>query len=57
MGVWTGEDLKDLIWLMLYTGFRTSDATLFSIGRLHADQAFIRAKENGGEYLLMCLTG
>jgi hypothetical protein len=42
---------------MLYTGFRTSDATLFSIGRLHADQAFIRAKENGGEYLLMCLTG
>jgi integrase len=27
LGVWTGEDLKDLIWLMLYTGFRISDAT------------------------------
>lgn len=29
-GEWTGEDLKDLIWLMLYTGHRIPDATLFS---------------------------
>src|SRR5204862_7076660 len=49
LGVWTGEDLKDLIWLMLYTGFRISDATLFSMKRLHADQVFIRAKKNGGD--------
>ena len=46
---WTGEDLKDLIWLMLYTGFRISDATLFSIKRLKGDQVFIRAKKNGGD--------
>ena len=49
LGVWTGEDLKDLIWLMLYTGFRISDATLFSTKRLHGDQVFIRAKKNGGD--------
>ncbi|MFN8579361.1 MAG: site-specific integrase [Gemmatimonadaceae bacterium] len=48
-GEWTGEDLKDLIWLMLYTGFRISDATLFSIKRLHGYQVFIRAKKNGGD--------
>ncbi|MGE3956455.1 MAG: tyrosine-type recombinase/integrase [Vicinamibacterales bacterium] len=48
-GEWTGEDLKDLIWLMLYTGFRISDATLFSIKRLHGDQVFVRAKKNGGD--------
>jgi integrase/recombinase XerD len=47
LGVWTGEDLKDLIWLMLYTGFRISDATLFSMKRLHGDQVFVRAKKNG----------
>ena len=49
LGVWTGEDLKDLIWLMLYTGFRISDATLFSMKRLNGDQVFIRAKKNGGD--------
>jgi integrase len=49
LGVWTGEDLKDLIWLMLYTGFRISDATLFSMKRLQGDQVFIRAKKNGGD--------
>ena len=49
LGVWTGEDLKDLIWLMLYTGFRISDATLFNTKRLHGDQVFIRAKKNGGD--------
>lgn len=49
LGAWTGEDLKDLIWLMLYTGFRISDATLFSMKRLDDDQVFIRAKKNGGD--------
>jgi integrase len=49
IGIWTGEDLKDLIWLMLYTGFRISDATLFNVKRLHGDQVFVRAKKNGGD--------
>ena len=49
LGVWMGEDVKDLIWLMLYTGFRISDATLFSMKRLQGDQVFIRAKKNGGD--------
>jgi integrase len=48
-GVWTGEDLKDLIWLMVYTGFRISDATFFNIKRLDDDQVFIRATKNGGD--------
>ena len=48
-GQWNGEDLKDLVWLMLYTGFRISDATLFSIKRLQGDQIFLRAKKNGGD--------
>jgi integrase len=49
VGVWTGEDLKDLIWLMVYTGFRISDATLFDIKHLRGDQVFIRATKNGGD--------
>jgi integrase len=49
LGVWTGEDLKDLISLMVYTGFRISDATLFNIRRLNGDQVFIRAVKNGGD--------
>lgn len=48
-GLWTGEDLKDLIWLMVYTGFRISDATLFDIKHLHGDQVFLRATKNGGD--------
>lgn len=49
LGVWTGEDAKDLIWLMVYTGFRISDATFFDIKRLQDDQVFIRATKNGGD--------
>lgn len=48
-GEWNGEDLKDLVWLMLYTGFRISDATLFDIARLQGEQIFLRAKKNGGD--------
>jgi integrase len=48
-GVWTGEDLKDLIWLMVYTGYRISDATFFDIKRLQGGQIFIRATKNGGD--------
>jgi integrase len=49
VGAWTGEDLKDLIWLMVYTGFRISDATFFDIKRLKGNQVFIRATKNGGD--------
>jgi len=49
LGMWTGEDLKDLIWLMVYTGYRISDATFFNIKRLQGNQVFIRAKKNGGD--------
>lgn len=49
LGVWTGEDLKDLIWLMVYTGYRISDATFFNINRLRGNQIFIRATKNGGD--------
>jgi integrase len=49
LGVWTGEDLKDLIWLMVYTGFRISDATFFNINRLRGNEVFIRATKNGGD--------
>jgi len=49
LGIWTGEDLKDLIWLMVHTGFRISDATFFNISRLKGNQVFIRATKNGGD--------
>lgn len=48
-GTWTGEEVKDLIWLMLFTGYRISDAVFFDIGRLEGNQIFIRAKKNGGD--------
>ena len=48
-GIWTGEDVKDFIWLMTYTGLRISDAVLFDIERLHGNEVFLRAKKNGGE--------
>jgi len=46
-GEWTGEDLKDLIELMLHTGFRISDATLFDMSRLRGNEIMIRAQKNG----------
>ena len=36
---------------MLHTGFRLSEATLFSMTRLNGDQLFIRAKQHGGDLL------
>lgn len=48
-GEWTGDDLKDLIWLMVHTGYRISDATFFDINRLHGNQIFIRATKNGAD--------
>jgi integrase len=46
---YSGEDLKDFIWLMTYTGLRISDAGLFNMNRLKGNEVFLRAKKNGGE--------
>lgn len=46
---YSGEDLKDFIWLMTYTGLRISDACLFNMNRLKGNEVFLRAKKNGGE--------
>jgi integrase len=48
-GVWTGEDLKDFIWLSVYTGLRISDVVLFDMERLSGNEVFLRAKKNGGD--------
>jgi integrase len=48
-GAWTGEDVKDFIWLLTYTGLRISDAGLFQMNRLHGNEVFLRAKKNGGD--------
>ncbi|HTW64655.1 MAG TPA: tyrosine-type recombinase/integrase [Bryobacteraceae bacterium] len=48
-GVWTGEDVKDFIWVMVYTGFRISDVGLFHMKRLNGNEVFLRAKKNGGD--------
>ncbi len=48
-GAWTGEDVKDFIWVMVYTGLRISDVGLFRIDRLKGNEVFLRAKKNGGE--------
>lgn len=48
-GAWTGEDVKDFIWVMVYTGLRISDVGLFNMNRLKGNEVFLRAKKNGGE--------
>jgi integrase len=48
-GVWSGEDAKDMILLMTYTGLRISDAGLFNMNRLKGNEVFLRAKKNGGD--------
>jgi integrase len=48
-GTWTGEDLKDFIWVMVYTGLRISDVVLFDMDRLQGNDVFLRAKKNGGD--------
>jgi len=49
VGVWTGDDVKDFIWVMVYTGLRISDVGLFQMNRLKGNEVFLRAKKNGGE--------
>jgi len=48
-GIWTGEDVKEFIWVMVYTGLRISDVGLFHMNRLKGNEVFLRAKKNGGE--------
>jgi integrase len=48
-GLWTGEDMKEFIWVMVYTGLRISDVVLFDMDRLQGNQVFLRAKKNGGD--------
>lgn len=48
-GVYTGEDMKDFIWVMAYTGLRISDVGLFNMSRLTGNEVFLRAKKNGGD--------
>ncbi|MEZ5402631.1 MAG: site-specific integrase [Bryobacteraceae bacterium] len=48
-GRWTGEDVKDFIWVLAYTGLRISDVGLFHISRLRGNELFLRARKNGGE--------
>ena len=48
-GVWTGEDAKDFIWVLVYTGLRISDVALFDMSRLRGNELFLRAKKNGGD--------
>lgn len=48
-GVWTGEDAKDFIWTLSYTGLRISDVALFDMKRLRGNEVFLRAKKNGGD--------
>ncbi len=48
-GIYTGDDLKDFIWVMIHTGLRISDVGLFNMSRLKGNEVFLRAKKNGGE--------
>ncbi len=48
-GTWTGDDLKDFIWVLTYTGLRISDAALFDMERLQGNEVFLHAKKNGGD--------
>ncbi len=47
--VWSGEDAKDFIWTLTYTGLRISDVALFNMKRLQGTEVFLRAKKNGGD--------
>jgi len=51
-GVWTGEDAKDFIWVLVYTGLRISDVALFNASRVRGNEIFLRAKKNGGDVFM-----
>jgi integrase len=51
-GVWTGEDVKDFIYMLAHTGLRISDAGLFHINRLRGNEILLRAQKNGGDVFM-----
>jgi len=51
-GVWTGEDAKDFIWVLVYTGLRISDVALLTASRLRGNELLLRAKKNGGDVFM-----
>lgn len=51
-GTWTGEDVKDFIYLLSHTGLRISDAGLFSMDRLRGNEILLRAQKNGGDVFM-----
>jgi integrase len=48
-GIWTGNDAKDFVYFLTYTGLRISDAGLFRMDRMRGNEVFLRAKKNGGD--------
>jgi integrase len=48
-GLWDGQDVKDFVWLSIYTGLRISDVGTFDISRLQGNEVFLHAKKNGGD--------
>ncbi len=48
-GAYSGDHLKDFIWVMVYTGLRISNVGLFHMDRLKGSEVFLRAKKNGGD--------
>lgn len=48
-GIWGGEDVKDFMWMLAYTGLRISDVALFRMDRLKGNEVFLRARKNGGD--------
>jgi integrase len=49
-GCYSGEDVKDFIWVMCYTGLRISDVCLFNADRIRDDgKVFLFARKNGGD--------
>lgn len=48
-GSWSGEDAKDFIWTLRYTGLRISDVALLNIERLQGNELYLRAKKIGGD--------
>ena len=48
-GTWTGEDVKDFIYMLTYTGLRISDIGMFHMNHLRGNEVFLYAKKNGGD--------
>ena len=47
--VWTGNDAKGLVWIMVSSGLEISDVGLFNMNRAKGNERFSQGKKNGGE--------